>query len=332
MECKIKENKRIEHAVLGKGLNKLLFLSLFKNTQSITHFMLQSMTGFGSASAENEKIAVTVEVKTLNSKFGDIYCRMPKTYSEKEVELRNLLSKELERGKMELNLNVVPKDESAAGTAINRALVKAYFHDLMGTASELGFEASPTEVLRMASMMPNAYMSSALSEEEAESEWNLIKNTVLLAIEKCKEFRRQEGKATQEKFAEYIANIDNYLSEVAAQDPKRIPVIRERLEKSVSEWIQNENFDKNRFEQELIYYVEKFDISEEKVRLKNHLTYFMQEMETASNGKRLNFIAQEIGREVNTIGSKANDAIIQKLVVQMKDELEKIKEQTMNIV
>ncbi len=294
--------------------------------------MLLSMTGFGSASLENDKIAVTAEVKTLNSKFGDIYCRIPKTYSEKEVELRNILSKELERGKMELVLTVVPKDETAAGTAINRPLVKAYFRDLMQTATELGFDASPTEVLRMASMMPNAYMSSALSDDEAKSEWALIVQTVHNAIKKCNEFRAQEGKITQEKFAEYIANIDTYLQQVAEQDPKRLPVIRERIEKAVAEWLQNENFDKNRFEQELIYYVEKFDISEEKVRLANHLTYFIEEMKTASNGKRLNFIAQEIGREINTIGSKANDAIIQRLVVQMKDELEKIKEQTMNIV
>ena len=134
------------------------------------------------------------------------------------------------------------------------------------------------------------------------------------------------------KFEEYIASIDSLLSQVVEQDPKRIPVVRERIEKAVAEWSSSETFDKNRFEQELIYYVEKFDISEEKVRLKNHLEYFIQELRIASNGKKLNFIAQEIGREVNTIGSKANDSVIQKLVVQMKDELEKIKEQTMNIV
>ncbi len=294
--------------------------------------MLQSMTGFGSATFENDKIAITADVKTLNSKFTDIFCRMPKTYSDKEVELRNLLSKELGRGKVELSLTVVPKDASSAGTAINRPVVKAYFKDLMETAAELGFEGKPTEVLRMATMMPNAFFTDSLDEAEAEEEWSLIAGTVQKAIDKCIEFRRQEGEATKRKFIEYIEKIDELLQKVAEQDPKRIPVIRERLEKAVSDWIQNENFNKDRFEQELIYYVEKFDISEEKVRLKNHLDYFIKELDKVDNGKRLNFISQEIGREINTIGSKANDAEIQRMVVQMKDELEKIKEQTMNIV
>lgn len=294
--------------------------------------MLQSMTGFGSASFENEKIAITADVKTLNSKFTDIFCRMPKTFSDKEVELRSLLSKELVRGKMELNLNITPKDANSAGTVVNRSLVKAYFKDLMDTAAELGFGGKETEILRMATMMPNAYSSGSLDEEEAAAEWKLIIGTVEAAIKKCQEFRTQEGEATKVMFKEYITKIDELLTAIIAQDPHRIPVIRERLTKSMGDWMQSEQFDKNRFEQELIYYVEKYDISEEKVRLKNHLNYFIEELETADNGKRLNFISQEIGREINTIGSKANDAIIQRLVVQMKDELEKIKEQTMNIV
>lgn len=294
--------------------------------------MLQSMTGFGSATVENNKIAVTVEIKSLNSKFFDIYCRIPRTYSEREIEIRNILTQELERGKVEFTMNVTPKDESGAATVVNRPLIKAYFKDLKATANELGFEPSPTELLRMASMMPNAYNTDATSEVDAKAEWDLMKSAVNQAIKKCKEFRTQEGRNTALKFEEYIASIDSLLSQVAEQDPKRIPVVRERIEKAVAEWSSSETFDKNRFEQELIYYVEKFDISEEKVRLKNHLEYFIQELRIASNGKKLNFIAQEIGREVNTIGSKANDSVIQKLVVQMKDELEKIKEQTMNIV
>ncbi|MBA4853280.1 YicC/YloC family endoribonuclease [Emticicia sp. BO119] len=294
--------------------------------------MLHSMTGFGSATLENAKISVTVEIKSLNSKFFDIYCRIPRGYSEREVEIRNILTQELERGKVEFMMTITAKDEAAASTAVNRALVKAYFKDLKETSIELGFEPSPTEILRMATMMPNAFNTDGLSEADAQEEWGLIKSAVTLAIAKCKEFRLQEGKNTENKFREYIESIDGLLAQVEEQAPKRIPMVRERIEKAVSEWIQNENFDKNRFEQELIYYVEKFDISEEKVRLKNHLEYFIKELKTASNGKRLNFIAQEIGREVNTIGSKANDSIIQRLVVQMKDELEKIKEQTMNIV
>ena len=294
--------------------------------------MLQSMTGFGSATLENNKLAVTADVKTLNSKFTDIFCRLPRAYSDKEVELRNMLTTELSRGKMELILNVVPKDESSAGTTVNRPLVKAYFRDLMGTAEELGFEATKTDVLRMATMMPNAYNSNTVNTEAAESEWLMIVDAVKAAIVKCQEFRTQEGAATALKFKEYIANISSYLELVAQQDPKRVPVIRERIEKAISELVQADNFNQDRFEQELIYYVEKYDISEEKVRLGNHLTYFIKELEKGANGKRLNFITQEIGREINTIGSKANDSDIQRLVVQMKDELEKIKEQTLNIV
>ena len=202
----------------------------------------------------------------------------------------------------------------------------------MQTAKELGFDASPTEVLRMASLMPNAYNTANVSSEETEEEWKIIVSVINKAITNCKEFRFQEGQITKVKFVEYIEIIEGLLELVIEQDPKRLPQIRERIEKSMADFINNENFDKNRFEQELIYYLEKFDISEEKVRLKNHLTYFKNELEVLSNGKKLNFIAQEIGREINTIGSKANDAIIQRLVVQMKDELEKIKEQTMNIL
>ena len=294
--------------------------------------MLQSMTGFGSATLETDKMALSVEIKTLNSKFSDIYCRLPRSFSNREIEVRNLLQKELERGKIEMILNVIPKDEESAGTTINRPLVKAYFKDLIQTAFELGFDASKTEVLRMATMMPNAYNTNALHADDAVDEWKVIMGLVIKAIKNCQEFRLQEGKVTKIKFVEYIDIIDGLLKLIIEQDPKRLPIIRERLEKSVSDYINSENFDKNRFEQELIYYVEKYDISEEKVRLSNHLDYFRKEVEIASNGKKLNFIAQEIGREINTIGSKANDAVIQRLVVQMKDELEKIKEQTMNIL
>jgi uncharacterized protein (TIGR00255 family) len=290
------------------------------------------MTGFGSATLENDKLAVTADVKTLNSKFTDIFCRLPRAYSDKEVELRNLLTTELSRGKMELMLNVVHKDETSAGTTVNRALVKAYFKDLMGTAEELGFEPIKTDVMRMATMMPNAYNSNTVNTKSAEEEWLMIVDAVKAAIVKCQEFRTQEGAATAIKFKEYIANIASYLELVAVQDPNRVPVIRERIEKAISELVQADNFNQDRFEQELIYYVEKYDISEEKVRLSNHLTYFIKELEKGANGKRLNFITQEIGREINTIGSKANDSVIQRLVVQMKDELEKIKEQTLNIV
>ena len=294
--------------------------------------MLQSMTGFGSATVENEKLSVTAEVKSLNSKFTDIYCRMPRNLSEKEVEIRNLLTQNLERGKIEFNLQIQQKGDVTATTTVNRGLIKAYFKDLAATSKELGFEPDPNNLLRMASMMPNVYNNEAANETQAAADWSLIQSAVNQALTKCKEFRLQEGKVVAIKFEEYIFNIGNLLNDVAEQDPKRLPVIRERLEKNVKEWSQSESFDRKRFEQELIYFVEKYDISEEKVRLKNHLDYFLEELKIASNGKKLNFIAQEIGREINTIGSKANDSVLQRFVVQMKDELEKIKEQTMNIV
>jgi uncharacterized protein (TIGR00255 family) len=294
--------------------------------------MIQSMTGFGSAFLETNSLSIAVEVKSLNSKFSDIYCRIPKTYSSREIEVRNLIQKELERGKVEFTLNVVPKDEAHAGTSLNRPLVKAYFKDLAQTAAQLGFDPGKTELLRIATLMPNAFQTSLLNTEEVEEEWKMIMHVVGEAIVKCQEFRKQEGKNTSDKFEEYIQTIDRLLSEVLEADKSRIPAVRDRLEKALGEITNSENFDKNRFEQELIYYIEKFDISEEKVRLKNHLEFFVAELQKATNGKKLNFVAQEIGREINTIGSKANDSEIQKLVVQMKDELEKIKEQTLNIV
>lgn len=294
--------------------------------------MLQSMTGFGSATVENDQVSVTVEVKTLNSKFSDINCRIPRNFSNREIELRKLLSDELGRGKIEMSLNVTPKDGSAAGTIVNRPVLKAYYKDLLETAKELHFEPDYTELLRMASMMPNAYVTNSVDEAAADGEWDFILKAVETAITKCQEFRAQEGEATKVKFREYIGEISDLLTQVEAQDPTRIPVVRERLEKAVLEWTTNETFDKNRFEQELIYFIEKLDISEEKVRLSNHLTYFIEQLDEGTNGKKLNFISQELGREINTIGSKANDVTIQKLVVQMKDYLEKIKEQTMNIV
>ncbi|MGL4630965.1 MAG: YicC/YloC family endoribonuclease [Leadbetterella sp.] len=294
--------------------------------------MIQSMTGFGSANLETESLSISVEVKSLNSKFSDIYCRITKAYSSKEIEVRNIIQKELERGKVEFTLAVNPKDAEHAGTSINRPLIKAYFKDLSQTASELGFEPNPTDILRMATLMPNAYQTSILNKEEADKEWEIISGVIHSAIKSCKEFRSQEGKNTQEKLLEYATNIEDGLNRVIEADVTRIPSVRERLQKAVTDYVGSENFDKNRFEQELIYYIEKFDISEEKVRLRNHLEYFRKELDSETNGKKLNFLAQEIGREINTIGSKANDSNIQKIVVFMKDELEKIKEQSLNIL
>ncbi|MEZ4902931.1 MAG: YicC/YloC family endoribonuclease [Spirosomataceae bacterium] len=295
--------------------------------------MLKSMTGYGKATIETETLSVTAEVKSLNSKFLDIYCRIPRNYSEREIEIRNLITQSLERGKVEFNLTITPIGEGNAGTIVHRALVKAYFRDLHQTSEELGFAPTPTELLRMALQMPNVYLTDAPNDTQQATDAAQIVQAAQAALQKCNEFRRQEGKTTEIAFRTAIQKISDLLIEIETLDHHRIPAVRERLRKNVRDLIQDEAFDANRFEQELVYFIEKFDISEEKVRLKNHLLYFIQTLEsTESNGKKLNFIAQEIGREVNTIGSKANDAPIQHLVVQMKDELEKIKEQTANII
>ncbi|MCY7360277.1 MAG: DUF1732 domain-containing protein, partial [Rudanella sp.] len=223
--------------------------------------------------------------------------------------------------------------EVRVGLVINRALVSAYVQDLKETANGMLMSVPDAEVLKLALTQPNAYTSETPDPEAGDSDWAIVQQAVTLAIQKCNEFRRQEGASLESKFNEYIQTITDRLTDIEEQDGRRIPAVRERMRASVVELLGNEDFDKNRFEQELVYYVEKFDISEEKVRLKNHLVYFIEVLNTEeANGKKLNFIAQEIGREINTIGSKANDAAIQRLVVQMKDELEKIKEQTMNVI
>ncbi len=295
--------------------------------------MLKSMTGYGTATLDSDSLSATVEIKTLNSKFLDIYCRIPRQYSEREIEVRSLLTQILERGKVELNLTVQAKGTGAGATVVNRALVNAYFQNLVESSQELGIMADQTELFKLCLQMPNAYHTDVPNESRREQDWALIHKAVHEAIDRCNTFRQQEGKLTAHKLEDYIGSIRLLMLQVQAQDSQRIPAVRERLEKQVRDLLSDDNFDPNRFEQELIYYIEKYDISEEKVRLTNHLDYFLETLNSAdSNGKKLSFIAQEIGREINTIGSKANDATVQRLVVQMKDELEKIKEQTMNVI
>jgi uncharacterized protein (TIGR00255 family) len=296
--------------------------------------MLKSMTGFGTATVEANGLSATAEVKTLNSKFLDIFCRLPRSYSDREIEVRNLLTQQLERGKVEFNLTVSRAAELRPAVTVNRPLVTAYLNDLRETANAAGLGTSDDELFRVAMTMPNVLLTdSASNADTAQEDWGLIQQAVNDAIARCGEFRNQEGASLEGKFREYIQTITDRLADVETQDVQRIPAVRERLRSNIADLLGNEEFDRNRFEQELVYYVEKFDISEEKVRLKNHLSYFLDVLATEeANGKKLNFIAQEIGREINTIGSKANDAVIQRFVVQMKDELEKIKEQTMNVI
>ncbi len=295
--------------------------------------MLKSMTGFGNATVEAGGLSVTAEVKTLNSKFLDIYCRIPRQFSDKEIDLRALLTQQLERGKVELSINLARTSAVRPGVTINRPLVMAYVSDLKETANTMLMSIPDGDVFQLALQQPNAYLSESADPTADASEWATVLAAVQEAIRRCDAFRKQDGAVLESKFQEYIQLITDRLADVEEQDVTRIPAVRARMRNSVKELLDSETFDQNRFEQELVYYVEKFDISEEKVRLKNHLSYFLEVLATEeANGKKLNFISQEIGREINTIGSKANDSTIQHFVVQMKDELEKIKEQTMNVI
>jgi len=292
------------------------------------------MTGFGKSQKEIQDLQIRVEVKSLNSKFTDIFCRVPKSLSAKEIEIRNYLTQQLERGKMELNLHIQKNNENVVQSILPQAQIATYFAELKRFASELGVQNIDEQALYLQAMsMPslNSSDQSQDDEEEIEALWQVVFSAVQEAVKECKEFRAREGKVVEDKFREYIDSIKSGLAQVLEQDKIRMPGIRERMRNALLELGLKEDFDKNRFEQEVVYYIEKFDISEEKVRLATHLDYFIEILEEG-NGKKLNFMAQEIGREINTIGSKANDSTIQRLVVNMKDELEKIKEQTANVL
>lgn len=296
--------------------------------------MIYSMTGFGKSQKEIQDLQIRVEVKSLNSKFTDIFCRVPKSLSAKEIDIRNYLTQQLERGKMELNLHLQKNTENVEQSILPQDQIFTYFTELKRLATELGVQNIDENALYLQAMsMPslNTSDNSQDNEEENEALWKVVFEAVQEAVKECKEFRAREGKVVEDKFREYIVSIKSGLAQVLEQDKIRMPGIRERMRNALLELGLKEDFDQNRFEQEVVYYIEKFDISEEKVRLATHLDYFIEILEEG-NGKKLNFMAQEIGREINTIGSKANDSTIQRLVVNMKDELEKIKEQTANVL
>ena len=296
--------------------------------------MIYSMTGFGKSQKEIQDLQIRVEVKSLNSKFTDIFCRVPKSLSAKEIDIRNYLTQQLERGKMELNLHLQKNTENVEQSILPQGQISTYFAELKRLAAELGVQNIDENALYLQAMsMPSLHSSdnSQDNDDEIEALWKVVFAAVQEAVKECKEFRAREGKVVEDKFREYIASIKSGLAQVLEQDKIRMPGIRERMRNALLELGLKEDFDKNRFEQEVVYYIEKFDISEEKVRLATHLDYFIEILEEG-NGKKLNFMAQEIGREINTIGSKANDSTIQRLVVNMKDELEKIKEQTANVL
>ena len=296
--------------------------------------MIYSMTGFGKSQKEIQDLQIRVEVKSLNSKFTDIFCRVPKSLSAKEIDIRNYLTQQLERGKMELNLHLQKNTENVEQSILPQGQISTYFTELKRLAAELGVQNIDENALYLQAMsihILHSYDNSQENDDEIEALWKVVFQAVQEAVKECKEFRAREGKVVEDKFREYIASIKSGLAQVLEQDKIRMPGIRERMRNALLELGLKEDFDKNRFEQEVVYYIEKFDISEEKVRLATHLDYFIEILEEG-NGKKLNFMAQEIGREINTIGSKANDSTIQRLVVNMKDELEKIKEQTANVL
>ena len=285
------------------------------------------MTGFGKAEGTVNKKRVSVELRSVNSKGMDINTRMPGLYREKELNIRNLLSHELERGKVDFSINV-ESSEGARSTQINKTIVKNYHAQLKAIAKELKEEQD--DFMEIIMRLPEVF--KAEKEEFSETEWKQMLKLIQAALKKMNSFREKEGSSLEKDLRKRIDLISKLLLEVEKDDKQRIAAVKEKLRKAVEELAAKDKIDNNRFEQELIYYLEKLDITEEKVRLKTHLDYFLMTMSENSPGKKLGFISQEIGREINTIGSKANDADMQKIVVQMKDELEKIKEQLNNVL
>ena len=285
--------------------------------------MIQSMTGYGKTVIQLPTRKISIEIKSLNSKNLDLNVRMPSTYRVKELEIRKRIASQLVRGKVDFALYVDVTGEETTSN-INTSIVTAYMSQLKEVAN-----ATEGELLQMAVRLPDAITTAR--EDINEEEWLVLSKEINHTLKKLIEYRIDEGNSLKIDFEKRLQNIESLLQSIETIDPERIVNVRAKLEKGVSEL--KEKVDQNRFEQELIYYIEKFDITEEKVRLRNHLDYFRSSLNSSdSNGKKLGFIGQEIGREINTIGSKANHAPMQKLVVQMKDELEKIKEQMLNVL
>ena len=283
--------------------------------------MIQSMTGFGKSEVQTENRKITIEIKSLNSKNLDLNARFPTLYKEKEMEVRKWIARELLRGKIDVVLFAETTGEETS-TRINKSIVEGYLSQLEGIRKE-------ADILSIAMRLPDVLKTER--EELDEEEWQKIEAGISRAIEQLNEFRSSEGMELKRDFEMRIAILEDKLKKVMEIDPERLEAVRSRLDKSIEEI--RASVDQNRFEQELIYYLEKLDITEEKVRLNKHLSYFLYSLnEEVSNGKKLGFITQEIGREINTIGSKANYAPMQKVVVEMKDELEKIKEQLLNVL
>ena len=292
--------------------------------------MLKSMTGYGAETISNEQIELNVEVKSLNSKFIDVGVWLSRMISDKEMEIRNLITDQLIRGKVSVKIEVKKKGDELL-VSYNEALFESYYYELKKLANRVG--GNSQDVFRLAVQSPEVSVNKS-DDNQSDEYWNsVVKEGLVSAINKCDQYRLDEGEVLKNKLVGYIDEIKKQLAKIITIDPQRVEKIKDRITNNLQSFIGEEKIDQNRFEQELIYYIEKLDISEEKVRLVNHLDYFIEVINLPqSNGKKLGFIAQEIGREVNTIGSKANDAGMQKQVVVMKEELEKIKEQVLNVL
>lgn len=292
--------------------------------------MIQSMTGYGKATAELPDKKINVEIKSLNSKAMDLSTRIAPAYREKEIEIRNEISKVLERGKVDFSLWIEKKEGADSATPINQELLKGYYKQILSISENLNIPL-PADWFQTLLRMPDV-MSKTEIQELSEEEWATVHATVLEAVNHLVDFRKQEGIALEKKFREKISNISSLLEKITPYEKERVEKVKERIIEALEKTL-SVDYDKNRLEQELIYYIEKLDINEEKQRLTNHLKYFISTLESGcGQGKKLGFIAQEMGREINTLGSKSNHAEMQKIVVQMKDELEQIKEQVLNVM
>ena len=288
------------------------------------------MTGYGKASAEFCDKKITAEIKSVNSKALDLQTRIAPIYREKEMELRSMISTALERGKVDFSL-YIERDDASAATPINRSIIKGYIEQIRDIVDEFDLDEPEEHWMPTLLRLPDV-LTRTESVELTDEEWVVARDVAQQAIDRLVDFRRQEGVALQQKFAEKIANITGLLAQIEPYEQARIEKIRSRIIDGLNS-IPEVQVDRNRLEQEMIYYIEKLDINEEKQRLANHLRYFTETMENGhGQGKKLGFIAQEMGREINTTGSKANIAEMQNIVVRMKDELEQIKEQVLNVM
>ena len=297
--------------------------------QKNTFIMIQSMTGYGKATVLFGEKKINVEIKSLNSKAMDLSTRIAPLYREKEMEIRNMISKSLERGKVDFSL-WVEKEASETATPINTSLIENYYNQIKKISDSTTIPM-PTDLFGTLLRMPDV-LTRVDIQELSEEEWTVVRSAIEEAIAHLTAFRTQEGAALEKKFNEKIDNIERLLKSIEPYEKERTVKIRERIVDALNKTLEVD-YDKNRLEQELIYYIEKLDINEEKQRLSNHLNYFRETMNNGhGQGKKLGFIAQEMGREINTTGSKSNQAEMQNIVVQMKDELEQIKEQVLNVM